>query len=147
MNKITDLAELDTVKGGDEGHEFELRHPISGDPMGAFITVVGADSERHQEHLRALQKKSVDAMMKSRRVNGVDAEQEGINLLAASTLGWRDLPLWDGLLFEYSQHNAQKLYRRFPWVREQASVVVQERANFLPKCAASSSITRNTTST
>lgn len=136
MNRIKDLAELDTVKGAGEGHEFELRHPANNEPLGAYITVVGADSERYTEQLRALQKKSAEHFARSRRINAVDAEQEGINLLAASTIGWRDLPPVDGKILEYSQANARILYTRFPWIREQASVVIQERSNFLPRAAA-----------
>lgn len=136
MNKISDLAELDTAKGAEQGYELELRHPTTHEPIGAFIKVVGQDAESYQEQLRALQKKSVEAMARSRRVNGIDAEQEGINLLAASTRGWRALPPVDGKPLEFSPENARTLYRRFPWIREQVATAISERSNFLPKSAA-----------
>lgn len=135
-SKITDLAELDTVKGAEEGYELELRHPTTGEPIGAFITVIGEDSDRYQEHLRALQKKSVDQFVRSRKVNGVDPEEEGINLLAAATKSWHSLPPVDGKALEFSTGNARTLYKRFPWIREQVAVAVRERANFLPRSAA-----------
>ncbi len=133
--KVKDLAELDTVKGADEGCEIELRHPTTGEGLDAFITVIGEDSDHYQEHLRALQKKSVDSFVRSRKVNGVDPEEEGINLLAAATKSWRSLPPVDGKTLEFNPGNARTLYKRFPWIREQVAAAVRERANFLPKSA------------
>lgn len=133
---IKDLAELDIVKGADEGHEFELRHPVTADPIGAFITVIGEDSEKYQEQLRALRKKAADALVRARRINALDDEEEGITLLVAATRGWRNLPPVDGKPLDYSAGNARLLYKRFPWIREQVAGVIRERANFLPKSAA-----------
>ena len=138
MQKI-DLATLDTKKGGEEGFELELLHPVEGYGLGQFITVIGADSESYQEQLRALQQKTVSRMFKKSRL--MNAREEGdndaIELLVTATRSWRDIEL-DGQPLAFSADAARKLYRRFEWVREQVAGAIQDRANFLPRSAGAS---------
>lgn len=142
MNKavaIKDLSELDTVAGADAGHEFELRHPATNEPLGIFMTVVGSDSERYHEHLRQIRKQAAAQATRSRHHRQeTDEDDVGIGLLAASTIGWKHMPPVNGKAVEFSLDNAKMVYKRFPWIREQASVVIQERANFLPRSGSGS---------
>ena len=66
-----------------------------------------------------------------------EIENDTIELLAAVTAGWRGDFVLDGTPLPYTEHNAQQLYRRFAWIREQVDQAVGNRANFLPRSPAS----------
>lgn len=124
MEKI-DLAVLDTQELAEEGVEFELAHPVSGEPLGVFIKMAGADSRCYR---RAL----ADAadQRKSRRTTPALLRQEGIGITARCTLAWRNVAL-DGADLPCDYDNARKLYSRFDWIREQADAAMHDRANFI----------------
>ena len=135
-----DLAALDTRKGADVGFHLALRHPISNEPLGLWIHLLGADSEAYQEQLREFRRRRADALKRNLRANlsAAEIEAEGLELLAAVTRGWSDNMTLEGEKLAFSPDAARKLYERFPWIREQADQGVHERANFLPGRAPSS---------
>jgi hypothetical protein len=126
---VYDLSQLDTAKASDEGAELELRHPKTGEVLGGpVIILAGPDSEI----VRGAQRKLTNKRLKGRRTK-VDAEMiedEQLEVLALSTLGWRDIAC-DGAVLPCSKENAKMLYGRFPWIREQVDEFVGERGNFI----------------
>jgi len=129
-----DLAALDTKKGAEEGFQLELRHPKSGDPIGIWIRVLGADSDTYQELLRELERRHAEILKRNMRAS-LSAEErraEALELLAAATRGWSDKMIVDGSMLGFSPDAARKLYARFPWIREQVDAGVHDRGNFLP---------------
>lgn len=125
-NKVIDLATLDTTAKADQGVEYELIHPESGEAMGIFITVAGSDSRIWRKALSDIAERN-----KGLRRTAELVRQEGIEAAARCTLGWRNVVL-DTKPLEFTQENARKLYARFPWIREQVDTFRYDRSNFLP---------------
>jgi len=59
-----------------------------------------------------------------------ELDNDSLDLLAACTLGWSGFVV-DGSELECNTENARRLYRQFPWLREQAQQYIDDRANFL----------------
>ena len=76
-----------------------------------------------REHLRG-----------NRRLAHLDlesAETDAIAILATCTLGWKGMEE-HGEVVKFSVAKAKDIYARYPAIREQVSVFVETRANFLP---------------
>ena len=126
MPEMIDLATLDTAARCDEGAELELRHPVTGAPLGTFLTLAGVDSRAHRQALAYL----AEQRLKRRTMNPDDVRGEDVEVAARCTLAWRCVYL-DGKGLPHSLENARALYARFPWIREQAVVFIADRANYL----------------
>lgn len=133
-----DLATLDTRRGADGGFALLLRHPVTGQPIGASIRVLGKDSHAYQAKALELQRRRLD---RARRSEGEIADPamiraDATELLACCTSGWEGIEL-DGEAFPCNEGNATALYERFTWIREQVDEAIHDRANFLPGAASS----------
>lgn len=124
-----DLSRFDTKKAADEGFRLQLKDPL-GQPTDIVIVVKGADSEQFQAaKVEALRRQAEQP--KKRGVDYERIEAELIDLLVAVTVAWENVQL-DGEALACTQDNARKLYRRFPWIREQVDAAIYDRANFIP---------------
>jgi hypothetical protein len=143
-----DLAKLDTVAGANEGFEVQLYHPATMENLGIFVRVLGRDSDEYRrlqsEQLRRRIQKSVKTGTMRSVSSPKEIEQDGIELLAACTKGWRQAEdrEGDGVVgkttitvagaeWECSRANAARLYTEYPWIAEQVDVAVVDRANFI----------------
>jgi hypothetical protein len=135
---MTDLATLDTRKGGEDGATLDLKHPATGQPIGATIALLGADSDAYNDKMLELQRRHMERVRRNPKARRSPEEllEDAIELLVAVTTGY-DLEL-DGQKLSFSAMNAQKLYTRFEWIREQADEFIRDRGNFLPKAASGS---------
>lgn len=127
-----DLKLFDTKTKANEGVEIELRDLRTGKGSGAFIKVLGTDSDRFAE-LSADRARQVTAILE--RTGKKELSREEINgltvdLLVGCTVGWRGLES-GGEVFEYSPANARRLYEEFPAIREQINLAIADRSNFL----------------
>lgn len=132
-----DLATLDTTAACDKGAEIELLHPVTQEPLGVFVTVLGKDSTVFKEYLRETinDKLRREAMAKKR---GRDpevptyesAEDETVKLLTLCTRGWRNMVV-AGKELEYNVANAQKLYTDYAWIRKQVDDGITNLENFM----------------
>ena len=140
--KAVDLADLNAREASEKGYELELRHPVSREPLGVFITIVGAESETARTYLRKKANERLREEFTNQR-KGKDnepptvekAEAEAIALLAACTKSWRtgDAPTvtHGGKALECSEANARFLYGE-RWVRSQIDDAWSELGNFMP---------------
>jgi hypothetical protein len=135
--KRIDLASLDTRAACDKGAEIELTHPITSEPLGVFISVVGKDSTAFREYMRD----KINAMLRQeamakKRGKDVpprmmeDSEAETVELLTVCTQGWRNVVL-DGVDLPFSVQNAKKLYAEQLWVRKQVDDAIANLENFM----------------
>lgn len=125
--KTFDLASLDTAGACDKGAELELRHPVTSEGLGVFITLAGVDSAAFAKAQRDCQ----NARIRNQRpVTIQDIEKENLHTLAACTIGWRGLEE-GGKAVAFSHAAAVDLYGRFPWIREQVNAFIGNRGNFL----------------
>jgi hypothetical protein len=137
-DKAIDLSSLDTAAACDKGFELELKHPITNEPIGAFISVVGKDSKTFEDFVR---KQSNDRLRRNfqNQRRGKDAEAptveqietDAINLLVACTTGFRNVT-YKGSLLTFSEENARLLYTEQKWVRSQVDEAVGDIENFMP---------------
>lgn len=135
---MLDLASLDTSKAAEEGSTLEILHPTTGrvlsngDGRAVTLTLAGMDSQRARKAERAAINRRLKESTR-RRGSGVtadDLDADSLDLLSACTLDWSGFEL-DGQPMECNLENARALYRRFPWLREQAQAYVDDRGNFL----------------
>lgn len=140
-----DLKDLDTVAGSSKGFELQLFHPGTQADLGMFITVLGRDSEEFKkvsaEHNRRRVAKAQKSGAARLTLSLEEVEAESVDLLVACTKSWRqqdkDTPEGKATLtlqgeeLECTRANAEKLYKKYPWIREQVDQAVVDRANFL----------------
>lgn len=93
---FTDLANLNTATKSDEGAEIELEHPITQEPLGIFINLLGKHSQIFRDHVRErVNKRMAAEALANRRGKPLppptaeQAEADAIDLLTLCTLGWR----------------------------------------------------------
>lgn len=128
-----DLAQADVVKDANKGGEVSLYHPTNGKDVGITIYIVGKDSdtfkaiqaEQNRKRMAKIQKGGFRAA--NTAVANVD--QEAVELLAACTTGWSRMPL-NGKDVPFSTENAETIYAKFPWIKEQVDVAIADRALF-----------------
>lgn len=139
-----DLGSLDTVAACSEPTEFELEHPKTKEGVGIFIKLLGPDSKEAQEIEHRLQTASFERSLKRKKITEKDiaeafseGTEKNIQRLVASTVGWRDASIEDGVVLlegkevKFSKDAARKLYERFPWIREQMLEYLRDRGNFI----------------
>ena len=136
-NKIVDLADLDTTAACDKGAEIELRHPVTNEPLGIFVTVLGKDSSAFKEYMRtAINDKLRKEAMAKKRGKDIDpatyeaAESETIDLLIVCTVGWRNMVM-GGKQLEFNVPNARTVYSTYSWIRKQVDEGISNLENFI----------------
>ena len=132
-----DLSSLDIAKVSDEGAKCVLVHPVTqqilrdADGNEVSITLAGTDSEAYRKAQRKLINKRLAAKGKG-TITAEQVDADDLQILGDCTLSWEGL-LVDGVQLVCSASAAIKLYSdpRFPWIREQATAFMNDRANYL----------------
>ena len=129
--KTVDLGSLDIIFAAEKGADMHVLHPVTGEELGIIITLIGTDSETHRKNLRRLTSSRLNR--KGRKpMSSEEAEEEALELLVGGTLGWKGAPVVvDGVEVSFDRAAAKMLYKRFPWIREQADMFMCDRGNFL----------------
>lgn len=127
-----DFTTRDVAKKAEEGAELEVLDPVTNEPVGVFITLAGADSAIHRKTTATIAKRRLSNTkgFRNRALDPEKFEAEGIEVLAACTLGWKGV-VADGAPLPCSRDNAIMLYTRFPWLREQVDQFVSDRSVYL----------------
>jgi hypothetical protein len=148
-----DLASLDTIAASDKGADIVILHPITKDPIGIFVTVLGKHSEAFRELVKERSNKRIrEDSLNARRgkfgkiKTAEEYEAEAIEMLCACTLGWGkctvdkdgniaektgDTMLFDGEQLPWNVGNGQKVYRRMIWLRQQVDDGIGDLENFM----------------
>lgn len=140
-----DLTQLDTVSAADDGAVMEVLHPVSGavltqaDGNPVTIVLAGEDSELFRRADRAARNRRLKSQQAGRRVqiSAEELENDSLELLVACTIKWQGIGLGDQSDLPFSAGNARMLYKRLPWLKEQAVGFIGDRANFLMRSAKS----------
>lgn len=125
-----DLTTLDTRKMADKGSVLQLRHPTTFEPIeGMTITLLGLDSSTYRNKQKALTQDKLDQGRRFK--NSVDiSEMDTLSLLAACTIEWTGFEEGQQAL-ECNEKNVIRVYKDWPWIREQVDAFIGDRANFL----------------
>ena len=132
MTTPFDFASCDVAAKAEEGAELEVLDPITNEPVGVYITLAGADSAIHRKATATIAKRRLSNTkgFRNRALDPEKFEAEGIEVLAACTLGWRGV-IVEGAPLPCGRDNAVRLYTRFPWLREQVDQFVSDRSAYL----------------
>lgn len=142
-----DLSTLDTKAPAERGIVVELENPF--DPTTPFVddagvpyswTILGSDAGK----VRAIARKRLDRMLTLLRKNRDPGDAEAneaadIDRLAAATLAWHLPPIDGQPAPEPNEHSARKILSdpRFPWIAEQLTKAMGDRARFFSKSSTS----------
>lgn len=144
MKALTDLSALDTAAAGEEGATLHVKHPVNGEPMHVVppggdkpvpltVTVLGSDSPTWRAKVADSNRRRLREMNQGGRrnftVNPEAIERDALELLAACTVAWTGVVL-EGKALPCTPENAETVYRRLPWLREQADEFANNRENF-----------------
>jgi hypothetical protein len=125
-----DLASLDLAPSAEAGATMQLLHPVSAEPLGITMEVMGQDAPTYRKNLRKLR----DMLAKQ----GEDDEDEDpdkrdltriARLSACAVRGWAGVQ-WKGQDLPYSFENAVMVFAALPWISEQVGFFRDRRANF-----------------
>ena len=116
----------------DKGAEMVMRHPGTGEPTDATITLAGIDSKVWRRAFGESRRRTIQASRDSNATPAsiaaeVEASKPGV--MATITLSWKNIER-DGQAIKCTKANARKLYDEAPWLLEQVSAFVENRANF-----------------
>ena len=134
-----DLNSLDFEASANDGARLNLHHPITNTPTGAWLQLLGADSDAYRAAVRSLQRGRMKQLSRTRRVvvTPEDVESDALELLVVATTAWGGFAT-AGQPLTFTADAAKVLYKRHSWIREQAEEFINDRANFLPKSASAS---------
>lgn len=134
-----DLSELDTTAACDKGAEMELKHPVTDEPLGAFISILGSDSKAFQDYMERIGNEARRKQFiadKSRRPIAqesiANSKAEATALLVAMTTGWRGVEYRGNPVFPFTVENATKLYNEQLWIKRQVDGWIVDLGNFMP---------------
>ena len=124
-----DFTKLDFAAKAEEGAVMQVKNPLTGEALGATITLIGTDSKA----FRDLAKQRATATLKRTKEEqeNYDSDDEMSVMLSKCTLAWSGVE--EGVeAVEFSQENALMMYRKYRWLRDQVDQFIGDRANFLP---------------
>ena len=112
----------------EEGQWMEIE-TADGEGTDMWLLLAGSDSSYHKKEIN----KQRDKMLKKKKMqrSSSEIENDNINLLAASTLDWKNVQ-YNGEELECNRENVRWLYKNFPAVQEQVDEFIGDRSNFLP---------------
>lgn len=118
-----------------DSHRFELVHPVTGDGLGAYLSVVSAKSDQAQQfvakQMRQAQKQEFENV-RSRKPKFKDLEeirQESVELALSRLVGWENIEWGDKKELPFTKENAQMVLEQCDWMIEQ----ILEQSNDLGK--------------
>ncbi len=131
--ELFDIGSIDIIKDANAGTGIDLHHPITGRRLKIKIYVLGRDSDKFKAiqaaQAQARLAKASKGGFRASNVDPKEHEEDGISLLAACTLGWDNLVL-NGREVPFSESNAEVIYAKHPWIKEQVDVAIADRALF-----------------
>jgi len=134
-----DLSTLDISSASESGAVMQVTHPVSGavltfgDGKPVSLTLAGADSERFRRAQRAATNRKLRANQAGRRVqlSAEELENDALEMIVAATIGWQGISIGADGDLPFTIDNARAIYKKLPWLREQADAFISDRANFL----------------
>ncbi len=145
---MKDLTCLDTVTASETGAEIELRHPVTGEGLDVFITVLGKDAQQVRDYTREKADEYLRNIALAKRRGKAEEIQtmekfdlSQIEFLTVCTVGWRwgdkqgVFPLQRaGKPIEelaFNVVNVKRLYTELPEAKKQIDEAINEAANFI----------------
>lgn len=122
-----------------DSHRFELLHPVTGDGLGAYVSVVSAKSDQAQQfvakQMRQAQKQEFEnARSRKPKFKELDdIRKESVELALSRMVGWENIEWGEKKDLPFTPENARMVLEGCDWIIEQ----VLEQSNDLGKFLAS----------
>lgn len=140
-----DFATLDLAQACDKPYEFELENPVTGDGLGVFVSVVGAESATFQAFVRTEGNKARKRRMEAERRGKddplliEDEEAALVSAVAACMTSWRTVVdgksepviVWGERRLEFTPDNARDVLRKFRWMIPQINKATGDLTHFI----------------
>lgn len=120
------MADLTQFKGNDT-YEFNLRHPVTGEPLDILIGVYSCDSRQYNAAKHASRN---DTLRRGAQTS--EAAQDGGTRILVACVYRLDNCLIEGVEIGPNEKDLRRLFAAHPWTREQIDAAIHSRANFLP---------------
>lgn len=130
------MTVTDPTQGGDGAK------PLKDEQTGEVITIslIGREAKEVQDFEYGLRTERLNRSFKIKRgrhnadvdlnINAAQTERDTVAVLAKCTVDWTGIVV-DGESLPCTEDNANKLYERFSWLRDQVEDFVNDRSNFL----------------
>ncbi|HIF5514562.1 hypothetical protein [Pasteurella multocida] len=118
-----------------ESHRFELLHPVTGEGLGAYVSVVSAKSDQAQKfvakQMRLAQKQEFEnARSRKPKIKELDEiREESVELAISRIVDWENIEWGDKKDLPFTPENARMVLEQCDWIIEQ----VLEQSNDLGK--------------
>lgn len=129
-----DLAKNNLAEVAEEGYEFELKMPGTGEGTGVLIKVRGDQSKTVKAYARKkyseFRLKEQQAKRRGKEVEDMtleEAEDLAIESAIVRVIGWKNITE-NGKPVDFNQENATRVFKEHPWIRE---AVLEESAQIL----------------
>jgi len=121
-----DIDSLFTADIHDEGAEMQVYDQFNN-PTEMYIRLAGQDSEIWQKASRERSKRALKQLVSKEIVSDDDTE---IDEMVNASLGWRGFEQ-DNKEMVFSKGAIKQLYAKAPYIKDQAILFVNNRANFI----------------
>lgn len=136
-----DLAQIDTKTLADSGVDMPVKS-LDGTPLRArngeivAITLLGSDSNKYRALTRAQVRKRMEQMAAGKPPVMTEADldetdRDVVDVLAACTVGWKNVLDTSGAPIPFNDENVRKLYAAYPVIKEQVDAFISNRTNFI----------------
>lgn len=119
---------LANVADQDRGRECELIDPVTGDPTGLKLWIVGPDSKTAHSARIAMTDELMERTRSDGTVSAEDRERARINSLARLVVRWEIIE--DGKPLPFGHKNVVRLISAASWVEAQIDAFAANRAHF-----------------
>lgn len=128
INTGFDLGELNSQT--EEIAELAIRHPATGLDTGMKIQLYSVDSEAWQKTIMRLRKENLRYRDRREGTPQDKLQDDSLELLAACAAGWSGV-LENGQPLPFTKANAKRVFKEFPFIREQVDEFIGDRRNFI----------------
>ena len=136
---MLDLSKVNLSKISEEGFEFELTFPKTGEGLKAFVIVRGENSPVVKAYGRRkyseFKMREQVAKRKGKEVDDLsldELEDMAVEGAVLRTIGWRGVAE-NGKEIPFTKEEAARIYKEHPWIREQVMEESQNILNFRPE--------------
>jgi hypothetical protein len=110
-----------------------VKHPKTGDPTPASITLAGPEHPKHKAVVLAAQRAVRKSFAKTGRFvpnDPIDDAENEIDKAVTCTLGWKGV-MKDGKALDCTAQNARDIYEGAPWLKDQVIAFLGNGENFI----------------
>lgn len=132
-----DFSALPTVEAANKGAEIELRHPTTMEPLGAFVTVLGKDSDAFRALIRRNANAAAQRAHMARKrgkdpepLTAEEVEARALDAVVTCVTGWRGV-LKNGSPLEFTEANLRGFLSDYPWLMGQIDEAIGDLGNFI----------------